>query len=374
MRRWLGAGGRGLAGWMAVLAVAHGSPWILHLKSGDRLTGEIVAENSERLVLKSSQLGRIKVPLAEIDHREDPTAAKPAASPAAPAAPAVAAVAAKPLPTAAPAPASATNTAAKSSTPIVVGLTNAPALAWLIPGWVRPLMTNWHGNVQLGMDLGFGTADRQTFYANANLTHAYDRFRNNISLRSAYGIAESPVSVATPSGSVQTANSLEGSWKTDFDLGKLRKIYLYHQTGAGFDEIRRYNLRFEEGAGLGYKLIDRPRLKLNTEMGGQYQHLTYLNGSRFLPFLPDHDTFSIRVGENLTWKASEKLSITQRLQITPNVQDVGDFRARFDLSMSYPLLKRVTLSLNVFDEYEARPAGLVEKNQLQIQSTVGITF
>ncbi len=259
------------------------------------------------------------------------------------------------------------------------GVTNtAPAKpvtspSWLT-AWAHPLLTNWHGNVQLGMDLGFGTTDRQTFYANASLNHAVDRFRNTLNLRSAYGIAEAPVSAAAPEGSVQTANSFEGLFKTDFDLGQRRKVYLYHQIGAGFDVIRRHNFRFEDGAGLGYKLIERPRWSLNTEGGGQFQHFTYKNGPRFLPYREDEDIISVRLSENIAWKASDKLTLKQRLQITPNVEDFGDFRARFELGLTYPLLKWVTVNFNVFDEYESRPAGLVENNQLQVQATVGLTF
>ena len=372
----------GLAGGLLAASSAQAVPVVLYLRSGDRVSGEIVAESPERITLQSPSLGRIRILQTEIEHRTAPGAPAPGIAVSAPATPTILAPTApvpKPVVTAAPAaaPKSATSTtgpgAVASATSTPPAPVPPPSLWWL-PGWVRPLTTNWHGNVQLGMDLGFGTTDRQTFYANATLNHAYDRFRNLVTLRSAYGVAEGPVSVLMPQGNVQTANSLEGLLKTDFDLGVRRKIYLYHQTGAGFDEIRRYNLRVEDGAGLGYKLIDTPRLSLNTEAGGQYQHFAYLNGPLFQPYLLDHDIFSARLGESLIWRASNKVTITQKLQITPNVQDFGDFRARFDLSLSYPLLKRITLSLNVFDEYESRPAATVDKNQLQVQSTVGVTF
>lgn len=355
---------------------------VLYLRNGDRVSGEILAESPDRITLESPTLGRVRILQSEVDHRArpgaEPVVLPPPAPPAVPTAPVAAASPTSPSKPAVPprptAPSVPTTAAAAGATPPPA----APAApSWVpgwVPGWVRPLTTNWHGNVQLGMDLGFGTTDRQTFYANATLNHAYDRFRNLVTLRSAYGVAEGPVSVLMPQGNVQTANSLEGLLKTDFDLGVRRKIYLYHQTGAGFDEIRRYNLRVEDGAGLGYKLLDTARFSLNTEAGGQYQHFAYLNGPQFQPYLLDHDIFSARVGESLIWRAPNKVTVTQKLQITPNVQDVGDFRARFDLSVSYPLLKSITLSLNVFDEYESRPAATVDKNQLQVQSTVGLTF
>lgn len=349
------------AGLLVLVSLAHAAPITLHLKNGDRITGEIVDESGQRIVLKSPLLGRIALSANEVVRRE--------------------AVPVSPPKVAAPAVASSKPAAVppKQTPNVLAGVTNGTptktgvSAGWLT-AWAHPLLTNWHGTVQLGMDLGFGTADRQTFYANASLNHSVDRFRNSLNLRSAYGIAEAPVSASAPDGSVQTANSFEGLFKTDFDLGQRRKVYLYHQIGAGFDVIRRHNFRFEDGAGLGYKLIERPRWSLNTEGGGQFQHFTYKNGPRLLPYRENEDIVSVRLGENIAWKASDKLTLKQRLQITPNVGDFGDFRARFELGVTYPLLKWVTVNFNVFDEYESRPAGLVENNQLQVQATVGLTF
>lgn len=324
------------------------SPIILHLKNGDKITGDLVSESSRWVVLKSPVLGQVKIVPEDVSRREIPGVEKPKG--------AAVAAGGKPTPT----PASSA--------------TNSTVLNKKAPSWVEPWLTNWHGNVQIGMDLGFGTTDRQTFYANATLDHVYNRMRNHLALRSAYGITETPVSPTTPSGSVETANSLEGLVKTDFDLGQRRKVYLYNQAGGGFDAIRRYDVRIEEGAGLGYKLLEGRRWTINAEVGAQFQHIAYRNGPTLLPYLPDHDVVSARIGENLVWKITEKFRVTERLQFTPNVEDVNEFRARFELGISYPLLKRVTLNLNLFDEYESRPAAFVENNQLQVQSTVGVSF
>ena len=89
---------------------------------------------------------------------------------------------------------------------------------------------------------------------------------------------------------------------------------------------------------------------------------------------PERSFVSLRFGENMTWKVSDKLSVTQRLAYTPDIGDFGEFRVRFDLGISYPLFKRVTLNLNVIEQYDAKPPRGVDKNDLQVQSTLGITF
>jgi len=310
---------------------------ILTLQNGDRLTGELKSETTESLILQHPVAGVLTLPKSQITRREQLKPAAPAA--AQPTAP-VRAAASPPMPDS-----PATNAAAE--------LSPEP---WL-PGWIRPFTTNWHGKVQVGLDLGFGTSDRQTFYANAEVNHTYGRLRNFAEYHLAYGTTDGR----------EAANRMNGQLKTDVDLFQSRRLYVYHTAGAGYDEVRQISLEFNEGAGMGYKVLQRPRLALNLELGMQYQNLNYVNA-------PNRDFVSARAGESLTWKVTDKLSLTQRLSFLPNVDNFADYRLRFDLSASYPLLTRVTLNLNVIDQYDSRPPPNVDSNDLQIQSTVGLTF
>lgn len=330
-------------------------PVVLTLKNGDRISGELTAEDDSKVTVRSPFAGKLRIAKSEIARRERPQAPAPVAAPPA-AAPSTAVVP----------PA----TAAKTPPPVPAGKPSAPVasapvpagdlpggLARYVPGWTRPFLTNWHGNVQLGMDVGFGTTDRKTFYVNGSASHAYERIRNLADFHVAYGSLNA----------VQSANRMDGSLKTDLDLGRTRRLYVYNQGGTGYDEIRHVSLEFHEGAGLGYKVLQRPKLILNGETGMQYEHQTYLNA-------PQRSFVSLRLGENMTWKVSDKLSVTQRLAYTPDIGDFGEFRVRFDLGVSYPLFKRVTVNLNVIEQYDAKPPLGVDRNDLQVQSTLGITF
>jgi Protein of unknown function, DUF481 len=308
---------------------------VLSLKNGDRLSGELISENDQRLIIKSSLVGEVQILKADVAKRESVTPAAPAPKTEKPAVKPVAAV---------------TNAAPT--------LPSAKLSGWL-PSWVRPFTTNWHGNVQLGMDLGFGTSDRQTFYVNSSASHTWDRLRNFADFHSAYGLVNK----------IESANRMDGSLKTETDLGKGRRIYAYNQGGASYDAIRQLNLEYHEGLGLGYKILQKPKINLNSEVGLQYQNFDYLTAAT-----ADSSFVSLRIGENLTWTVFEKLSLNQRLALTPNVQDFGEYHVRFDLGLSYPLFKRVTLNLNLIDQYESKPPLGVRRNDLQIQSTLGLTF
>lgn len=346
----LGALGWGLAG----LTLAHAATVVLTLSNGDRISGDFLSEDTTQVVVLSPLAGRIAVPKAAIAQRVE-TQSQPAFAtvPAGAQAPV-------PLPPKLP----TTNAAAAKPAAAAITPPTTPAkppaptgLARLMPTSVRPLFTNWHGSLNLGMDVGFGTSDRRTFYLNGNASHSWDRVRNTVDYHVAYGTVNA----------VQSANRMDGSAKTETDLGKKRRLYIYNQGGSGYDEIRRIDLEFHEGAGLGYKLIQKPKLSLNTEAGLQYQDQDYHNQ-------PRHSFVSARLGENLVWRPVDKLEIRHSLSYTPDIGDFTVVRVRADLSLVYPLFKRITLSLNLVDLYDSHPAISVKNNDLQVQSTIGMSF
>lgn len=205
--------------------------------------------------------------------------------------------------------------------------------------------------------MGFGTSERRTFYGNGTANHVWDRVRNLVEYHVAYGIVDK----------LESANKMDGALKTDVDLGKSRRLYVYQHTGAGYDRIRHQDLVFDTGPGFGYKFIRQPNFNLSGEIGVQYQKLEYDNA-------PGKSFFSGRVGESLTWKVMGKLTINQRLSYLPSLRDPEDYRIRLDLTAAYPLFKNITINLNVIDQYESRPTATVHNNDLEIQSTVGLTF
>lgn len=316
---------------------------VVRLKNGDRLTGDVISENADRILLKASGLGTIRLPKAVVAGRES-----------------VGPVPASVVPAGAATPAARTAVRHRSGGGAPAGgATNGMVARPMIPyvRWVQPFLTNWHGSVQVGTDLGFGTTDRETFYGNFTATHAYQRLRNHVEYHATYGLVND----------IESANRMDGGWKIDYDLGIRRRLYPYNSIGAGYDEIRKVDREFREGAGMGYKVLVKDPLQLNLEAGFQFQQIDYIGQAA-------KTLYSIQFGESLGWKASEKLRIQQRLSVAPAISDPGDFRARFDLMVAYPILKRVTLNLNLINQYDATPPRAVDANDLQVQSTVGIVF
>jgi len=346
-----------LAGILALASVIAAEPVVLHLKNGDRWTGEIISQNESRVVIRSPIAGRITVKRDQIE-RITAVGAAPAAAAATPTnAPPVAAAPQAPAPTPAPAPAPAPAPPASPSEPATATVvTNAPPPGPLLPGWFTGVWTNWHGNVQAGLNLGVGTTDRATMYANATANKDWGRTTTTLTYNTAYGEVNG----------VPNANQMAGTGRVEYEISPNRRAYIYVHGAAGYDVIRKIDLEFLGGGGGGYKILDQPKRVLAAELGAQYQEFNYSTGT-------DISTVAVRLGQSFT-TSIEKLTLTQRLGFTPGIDDFSNYQINFGLTLSYPLFKPVTLNLNLTDQYLSQPAAGVQNNDLQVQTTLGVTF
>jgi putative salt-induced outer membrane protein YdiY len=321
----------------------------LELKNGDRVTGRILSETNGRVTLSNSFASQMSIPLGEITNRRvmiPPTNA-----------PVIAAVA-----TNTPAVAVATNAPAK---------TNAVAFAKAVAATNRflasPLMKNWHGDIQVGTDLTFSERNRQVYNARAKLTYAKNRFKSVIDYDATYGRTEVEETIGlTKRTTTKTdANRMNGGIKTDFDLGK--KWYVYNLAGMGYDEIRKIDLRYEIGPGVGYHLIQATNFFLNVESGATYQRELRTDDT-------EQSRFFARVAQNGTWKITPRLTWDEKFEYLPSLEESGEYKMRFETNLRYALLQNVFLNLSVIGIYDSQPALGIKKNDLQVRSSVGVKF
>jgi hypothetical protein len=305
------------AGLALVLSVgASGQEVILHLRNGDRITGFITSETTNQIVLSNSWTKGLSVPLSTIVKREMVVHA-------------------------------GTNVMAKAAPPSAA-VTNATVAK------PKPPM-KWAGEIQLGADLGFSEKNRQLYTGRTKITMTYRRMRNIFDYNFSYGRTEDIVS----------ANRMDGSMKTDYDL--TRRVYVYSLGGAGYDEIRKINFRYEIGPGVGYHWIKRTNFLFNTEAGINYQ-------AQYLADDTKSELFFYRLAEDATWKINGRLTLDEKFEYFPEVGDFERYRFRFESNLRYALMGNVFLTFTVLDQYYSDPAAGVGPNDLQVRSTLGVKF
>ena len=73
-------------------------------------------------------------------------------------------------------------------------------------------------------------------------------------------------------------------------------------------------------------------------------------------------------------KTLPNATLTEKLEVFPQAQEPTKYRARFESKLSFPLTKNVSFNFLVIDLYDTQPASNVSKNELQLRSSIGVTF
>lgn len=338
---------------------------VLHLKNGDRLAGAVVSEDTNHVVITTSWIKNLDVPVDQIASREPGWAQTNAA-------PALAAQTNA-------APNLQTNVASQKSVPAIRVVTNTvvalnpsspiPVPTVPTPPSAKPGNKHWKGEARVGADFLYGANNQQIYSGRFKLT--YERpyasnpkefFRNILDFSADYGWTKTLSS--TNQQTVQSANRVDGSDKTDVDVGK--RVYVYDLAAAGYDSVRKIDSRYELGPGAGYHLFTQTNFLLNTESGVDYQ----------AEYRSDNTTerdFFYRFAEDLTWKLNHKVTLTEKMEVFPEVT-LDKYRFRFESNLSYNLWLSFSLNLTVLDLYDSQPALDIPYNDLQIRSSLGFKF
>jgi hypothetical protein len=319
---------------VALLAKSHAAPVILHLKNGDRLTGNIVSESTNSLTLASPFFGNVPVPLMEILRREPlPEPARQTNAP------------------------SIASTTATNTAELKPGPPKKPPLTPANPE-ATPIASTpkfWKHDVRFGLNTRYATKDSQEILLIGKTTYARPPLRHIFDASFKYGKIDDVVS----------ANSVTGSEKTEYQLSA--KTYLFNLIGAGYDEVRHIDAQVEVGPGFGMELLKLTNLVWKSEIGFNFQQQYFSDDN-------ENTAYSIRIAEIFAWRVWDKLTADAKIEFFPNLANAGEYRLRIESNLRYPVSDRLSLNLDLIDIYDTLPARDVSPNDLQIRSTIGVNF
>jgi hypothetical protein len=313
------------------MITSDGAPVILHLKNGDRLTGEIVSETTNSVTLSTRSFGKVPVPLEEISRRE-PFVDNAKGTPGTNAPPSGAN--------------SGTNNPSKKS-PLSPANPEAAAIG------ATPRF--WKHDIRFGLNTRYAAKSSEEILVIEKSSYAKPPFRHLFDANLKYGRIEGVVS----------ANSVSGSEKTEYELTK--KMYLFNLAGAGYDEIRLIDAQVDVGPGLGVELMKMTNFVWKGEIGFNFQQ----------QYRSDHTeqtSYAVRIAEIFAWRVWDKLTADAKLEFLPNLARPGQYRFKAESTLRYPVSNRLSLNLDLIDIYDTEHAHDVPPNDLQIRSTIGVTF
>jgi putative salt-induced outer membrane protein YdiY len=157
------------------------------------------------------------------------------------------------------------------------------------------------------------------------------------------------------------AMGLRGDWKP---RGRLSVYSLLSYDRNRFADIGR---RFEEGAGLGYALIERPRHRLTIELGSQFVQ------QRNLARVSDN-FLAGRGAEFYRYTIKENTYVEERLEYLPNFENSDDYRMNGEANVVAPLSRHLSLKLGYVVRFDNLPGPDVEKTDRFFTSGLQIAF
>jgi hypothetical protein len=375
---------------LSFLGTASSQSLLLQLRNGDRISGRLVAEEGGRLTVSNAILGKIVVPMAEIERRTTNVVTVAATVPA------TTNLTTNAVSKALTAPLekrldelqsvymanqitpgeyhkqrakllaeARASTNAPPPPPTMANGVPAPALVNPAvtpkpppgaPAPVRPAAPkHWSGEALLGADLGFGVKDRQLYSGRLKFAYARAPLKTVLDYLATYGRTDGELS----------ANRMDASLKTDYDVN--RQMYVYGLGGAGYDQVRKIDARYEAGSGVGKHLLRLTNFVLNAEIGLNYQVQNF-EGNR------QDDLFHYRLAQDLKWNIGTQFTLDEKIEYLPQWNNPKEYKFRAEGNLRYWVRANLSLNLTVIDTFDTLTAQGVQQNDLQVRSSIGVKF
>lgn len=157
------------------------------------------------------------------------------------------------------------------------------------------------------------------------------------------------------------AAGLRGDWKP------AGRLYVYGLVNYDRNRFANIGRRFEEGLGLGYTLIERPRHLLTTELGSQFVQ------QRNLDRVSDN-FLAGRAAEVYRYTFRENAYFEERLEFLPNFETSEDYRLNGEANLVAPLSRRLAIKLGYVVRFDNLPELGVEKTDRFFTSGLQVAF
>lgn len=307
------------------------------LKNGDRLTGKIVKQDDEKIVLETEFAGLITVQKSNIEkilrdavYKEEEKVVEANV-------------------------AETKNEAKEETTTASIGSATATAPATKALGFTE----GWDGTANVGFSLTSGNSKTSTFTAGVRAEKSSENDK-----WTAYG--NSLWNRNRVAGlNVTTSNAIWGGLRYDRNITK--KVFAFGSYDFERDKPQLLKFRSVVGAGLGYHAVKNDRTELDFFGGAAWNKTWFTTGLT-------RSSAEILVGNTLKHKINDRVKFQQGFTFYPNMTQTGEYRFVFDSTLSADLTKRMGWFVTIADRYNSLPLAGIEKNDFLFATGLKVAF
>ena len=146
-------------------------------------------------------------------------------------------------------------------------------------------------------------------------------------------------------------------------LGKAARAFAFGEVRYLRDAFKDVDHLITPTVGLGYRVVDRERVKLSADAGV---------GLAFEQLAEREATTdgAVSASENLLWKLSANAAFVHTGRALWKIDDFGDAYYHLDAGIAASLARRFQLKLTFADDYKTRPRPDKKKNDTAILATI----
>jgi putative salt-induced outer membrane protein len=175
----------------------------------------------------------------------------------------------------------------------------------------------------------------------------------------------------TPPGRT-TAHAIQGGARLDFNLTP--RTFVFGLADFGYDEFQHLDLRSVFGGGLGVHLIKNTSTTLDVFGGGDYHREKFSPNPPLVVTGVTRNTAEVLVGEELSWKMNQRISLNERFSAFPNMSDIGQYRFQFDASAAAKLKNWLSWQITFSDRYLSNPLPGLKSNDQLLSTGLRLNF
>ncbi|MBV8828893.1 MAG: DUF481 domain-containing protein [Acidobacteriaceae bacterium] len=229
------------------------------------------------------------------------------------------------------------------------------------PAWYQ----DWKGSATVGLAIMSATQTSQTYTSAIKLTRAVPVenwmqpfSRTILSFNSAYGELAQP---ATPTVKTSIFHAIG-----ERDRYISQSLYLIGDGRFDHDFSQGLDLQQTYGGGLGWTVV-----KGGYEQFDLKSELAYVN-QQFLNPLQNQRLFGAVFSETYDRTLEHKIVLAEQISVNPTFNNTRAYSANGSLTLTVPVLKRISISLSTQDGFLNNPSPGFRKNSLQV--TTGLTY
>lgn len=323
------------------------------LKNGDTITGTIVKKDGAKLTVKSEFLGEVTMPwtaVKTIRADENLTVEYPAGV------------------------RSAGSVATNAEGALVV---STPAGVHVVPmdsvgamrdpdeeaAWERlqhpGVLQLWNGFVDTGLALARGNADTDTLTTTVSASRVTTNDKITATFNQIYGTAR------LDGLSSAVASAMHGDW--EYNRNVTPKFFVATLNSYDHNRFQDLDLRFVAGGGFGWNAIKNDRANLTITGGGDYNREAFSGA-------PTRNSGEAYFGDALVYKFSSATSLTQNLQLFPNLSETGQYRFNMNLSIVTALKKWLGWHVTASNNFLSNPVLGRQRNDLLLATGLRLSF